>query len=305
MIRGRAIGLAVAAAVFAAACERAPENAEPGSASNAVFPRPFHVIAHRGASAYAPENTLPAFRRALELGAFEVELDVQLSRDSVLVLFHDADLAPKTDRSGRVRDHALAELREVEIGAWFDREHPEVETRFAGTRLIALGDLFDGFGRRLYYHTEIKGPEPEIPELLVQEIARRDLADRATVTSFRFDQLERVRRAGWRGPVCWLLPKRADVPEPTPEQFADMQRGWIDRAVVAGFTQVGVRASDLSPGLVRTAHASGLEIRAFGIKSDDDMERAVAAGANGMTTNWPDRLIARMVEFMGAGPADR
>ena len=300
-----AAALAVAVVAWGPACEPSPGNAEKVQVSNAAFPRPFHVIAHRGASAYAPENTLPAFRRALELGAFEVELDVQLSRDDALVLFHDADLERKTTRTGRVRDYPVADLRETDIGAWFDREHPEIEEKFAGTTLITLGELFDDFGRRLHYHTEIKGPEPEIPERLVRAIESRGLADRVTVTSFHFEQLERVRRTGWRGPVCWLLPKRADLPEPTPTQFADMQRGWIDRAVAAAFTQVGVRASDLSPELVRTAHASGLEVRAFGIKSDEDMERAIATGSNGMTINWPDRLIARVVQFMAEAPADR
>ncbi len=80
--------LAVLAALGAGCALVAATPEAPGP----IFPRPFHVIAHRGASAYAPENTLPAFRRALVLGAFEVELDVQLSRDDVVVLFHDATL---------------------------------------------------------------------------------------------------------------------------------------------------------------------------------------------------------------------
>ena len=75
------------------------------------LPVPFRVIAHRGASAYAPENTLPAFERALELGASEVELDVQLSRDGALVLFHDRTLDGKTNLSGAVRDHTADALR--------------------------------------------------------------------------------------------------------------------------------------------------------------------------------------------------
>ena len=72
--------------------------------------RPFHVIAHRGVSAEAPENTLPAFERALEIGVVEVELDAQLSRDGVPVLFHDGTLDAKTPLRGRVRDHAAEDL---------------------------------------------------------------------------------------------------------------------------------------------------------------------------------------------------
>ena len=112
-----------------------------------MFPAPFHIIAHRGASAQAPENTLAAFERARESGAFEVELDVMLSADDVLVLFHDATLDLKTNLSGRVRDYPAAEVLEAEIGSWFDETHPGVEPRYAGTTLTTLSELFGRFGR--------------------------------------------------------------------------------------------------------------------------------------------------------------
>ena len=92
--------------------------------SLASLPRPFHVIAHRGASAEAPENTLPAFERALALGVVEVELDVQLSRDGVPVLFHDRTLDEKTPLRGPVRDHSAQELTRADVGSWFDRARP-------------------------------------------------------------------------------------------------------------------------------------------------------------------------------------
>ena len=72
---------------------------------------PFRVIAHRGASAHAPENTLPAFRRALVLGAREIELDVRFSADEEIIVFHDDSLDAKTNRKGRVRHHKAATLR--------------------------------------------------------------------------------------------------------------------------------------------------------------------------------------------------
>ena len=90
------------------ACVQAPTSQQ--------FPRPFHIIAHRGASALAPENSLPAFLIAREQGAFEVELDVQLTRDDVVMLFHDATLDEKTRLTGSVRVYTAAELRETDIG---------------------------------------------------------------------------------------------------------------------------------------------------------------------------------------------
>src|SRR5215475_6599931 len=81
---------------------------------------PVLVIAHRGASGTCPENTLAAFRRAQELGAHMIELDVQLTRDGEVVVMHDWTLARTTDGRGRVASRTLAELRQLDAGSWFD-----------------------------------------------------------------------------------------------------------------------------------------------------------------------------------------
>jgi glycerophosphoryl diester phosphodiesterase len=273
------IALLLAAALAALGCAHPP--------APAPYPRPFRVIAHRGASAYAPENTLPAFFRALELGAHEVELDVQLSSDDALVLYHDKTLEGKTGLPGRVRDLTLAELREIEIGSWFDATHPEVSARYAGTRLIALEDVFRTFGSAFYYHVEIKAPEPRLPELVLQEIEAFGLTDRVTITSFEREQLERVRALDSDVPITWLL--RGDAP------------GDIDAAARAGFDGVAVEAGKLTPALVARARELGLEIRAHRVRDDADMDHAIRVGSNGMTTDWPDRLVRRVLEDMASG----
>lgn len=263
----------------------------------APFPRPFQIIAHRGASAYAPENTLPAFRLARGLGAVEVELDVQLTRDDRVLLFHDRTLDEKTNRSGRVRDHALAALEGAEIGSWFDRSHPEVKARFAGTRLDSLESLFAEMGDSLVYHVELKDEEPELPARTLQVIDRFGLRGRVIATSFSFEQLARVRELAPELRTCLLI------------RSGDRRQGsvdhWIERAADAGFTQVGVAAAELERELVAAARARGLWIRAYGIRSLDDMDRAIAAGANGMTIDWPDALVARFLEHAGSAGAGR
>ncbi len=263
--------------------------------------QPFRVIAHRGASGHAPENTLPAFRRALELGAFEVELDVQLSRDDVLVLFHDRTLDRKTDGSGKVREHDAVTLREMEIGSWFDQEHGEVAQRYAGTALTTLRELFAELGDRLYYHIEIKALEEAIPRLVLELVREFRLANRVTITSFSWAQVSRFHTLAPRIPVCLLIddaddlyealssnPDRSEADRPPLQR---LQRDLIDRAWRAGFDQVAVAARDLSPEIVAHAHTRGLEIRAWGIKSRADMVRATRLGTNGMTINWPERLL--------------
>jgi glycerophosphoryl diester phosphodiesterase len=303
-IRHAAVLLSVVAAPLACGASKEPQ----------LFPRPFQIIAHRGASAYAPENTLPAFARAHELGAFEVELDVQVSRDDVVVIFHDPELETKTGRRGRVRDYSAAELREMEIGSWFDRTHPEVSERFAGTRLMTLAELFDAFGDRLYYHVEFKAADAELPSLALAEVDRVGLNGRVHWTSFLFEQLERARALDAAIPITLLVRDaarlRAEVKGVTAGQdeplLLPIQKRWVDRAARAGFDQVGFPSHDLGPEIVAYARGKGLQVRAWRIRSDVDMRHAIAVGCNGMTTNWPERLIRELVEYTGSsGNASR
>jgi glycerophosphoryl diester phosphodiesterase len=255
------------------------------------FPEPFQIIAHRGASARAPENTLAAFRAARDLGIVEVELDVQLSADDRVVLFHDADLERKTGRRGRVRDYPLEALVAFDIGSWFDRARPVAERAYAGTTLDPLEALFAELGPRLFYHVELKDGEPALPGRVLALVDRYALRDRVLITSFRFDQLERVRRLAPELPTC-LLVARAEDREGS---LAD----WIDRAAAAGMREVGVVASELRVEHVMHARARGLWIRAWGVKTVDHMDHAIAVGSNGMTLDWPERLVRRRLEAGG------
>lgn len=262
---------------------------------------PFHVIAHRGASGYAPENSLPAFRVAAELGVREVELDVQVSSDDVLILFHDDVLDDKTNGNGAVRDHTAADVTRFDIGSWFDANHPGLSTQYAGTTLATLAEVFDRFGARFHYHVELKASDSQIPELTLAEVERAGLAHHVTLTSFHLDQLTRVRELDSSVPICLLVKssdrlRRRAAPDPDLATLdaAQLRRHWIDLAVDGRFQQVGFPVAELDRELVRYARERGLEIRAWRVRSDDDVERAIRMGANGMTTNWPDRLQERI-----------
>lgn len=263
------------------------------------FPTPFRIIAHRGASARAPENTLPAFERALALGAVEVELDVRRSRDGVLFLFHDENLDEKTNASGPFAERSAAELRRVDIGSWFDREQPQPGERFAGTGLITLRELFARFGEQLFYHVEIKGEEVEISRQVADLVREFGLERRVMVTSFSLDQLLRVRAVAPELPICWLLPRRKELeralsPARAATTIFELQQPLIERARDEGFAQVGIAASDVSAEAVRFGHAQGLEVRGWGVENDAHADKLIDAGANGMTTNWPERLIEQL-----------
>jgi glycerophosphoryl diester phosphodiesterase len=94
------------------------------------------VIAHRGASGHAPENTLPAFKKAVAMGAAFIETDLQLSRDARFVAIHDSTLNRTTNGQGAVHDMTLANLRRLDAGSWFGSE-------FAGERIPTLEELLE------------------------------------------------------------------------------------------------------------------------------------------------------------------
>jgi len=259
---------------------------------------PIHVIAHRGGAAHAPENTLPAFRRSLEAGVPEVETDVRLSQDGALVLFHDDDLAAKTDHDGPVEAHTLAELRSTDIGSWFDRDHEGHAERFAGTGLLALTDLFETFERRLYYHLELKGANPELPDLVLAQARSTGVLARVALSSFSEAPLRRARQLDAAVPLTWLLRRARNVASPV-----RVQRARIEAAVAAGFDAVSLAADEVTPRLVAFARSLGLSVRAWRVRSREEMLRVIAAGANGMTLDDPDVLVAHLLATAPHGAA--
>lgn len=259
---------------------------------------PLEVIAHRGASAYAPENTLAAYAKAKELGVVDVELDIQLSRDDVVMLFHDKSLSHKTGHPGRVRDYDAADLLEMDIGSWFDRSRGGAATQFAGTKLDTLEALFERFGDDFRYHVELKSADAALARLALERVEAHRLEDRVCFTAFSFEQAERARALAPHIPTGLLVRDaarlRRDANAPEDAALLPLQMQAIDRAAAAGFAQVGFPAEDLSRELVAYAVAQELEIRAWRIRSDADMHLAIAMGVDGMTVDWPDRLIREL-----------
>jgi glycerophosphoryl diester phosphodiesterase len=237
-------------------------------------PRGFRVIAHRGASGYAPENTMAAFRLAERMGVREFEFDLQLTRDGAMVVVHDTVLDRYGYAGRRVADMTLAEIRTLDMAAWFG------DAAFQDERVLTADELFDAFGRRFIYHAEIKAPSPRLAADLATMIARRGIADITIVTSFDFDILAMFHALAPDQPTSWLVREG---------EFTETN---VMRAEAAGFTQFCPRAADVSAAAVAAAKRHVGEVRAHGVRTRADAMRAVETGCDGMTINWPDWLAA-------------
>lgn len=229
------------------------------------------IIAHRGASGLAPENTLPAFERAVELGAGFIETDLHLTRDARFVAIHDAALDRTTNGHGAVRDHTLAQLRELDAGMWFDRE-------FMGARISTLEEILL-FARKhdVIFYLELKYDSAwGMHHALVAALQGVEIASRTIVISFDAAQIESVRELD-PGIMTGLL-----VEEPA----ADL----VKRAQDAGARQLCPRADLVTPELVEQAHRVDIHVATWTVDAPEEMRRLMAAGVDGIMTNFPDRL---------------
>ena len=247
-----------------------------------MLPDPFRIIAHRGASGYAPENTMAAFRLALEMGVTETETDVHFSRDRHLVLLHDHTLDRTTDGEGRPGDFDLAALKALDAGSWADpHEHPDLAwaADYTGERLITLDELLAAFGDQLTYHVELKDPESAVAEAVAECVIDAGLGANTFVTGFeRSGDLLRAKAANPTLRTTPLIP-----PSRNPHEA-------IVSSAAEGHDGVSIHIDSVTSELVTAARDLGLEIRCWGVGNRQSMAAGANVGVNGMTINWPDWL---------------
>ncbi|MFC1899190.1 glycerophosphodiester phosphodiesterase [Chloroflexota bacterium] len=231
----------------------------------------FMNLAHRGASAYAPENTLAAFYMGVEMGANGIETDLQKTKDGVIFLFHDDKIDNKTNGKGYPEEHTWAELEQLDAGSW-------LSPKYKGERLITFTEFLHFFGRKdLLFAIELKArfTTDEIKKIL-KMIDSYDMKDRVTITSFIFDNLTDTRRMDKNIAIGYLL--------------WEFDAGNIKQLKEIDAQQICPYAEILTPENVALAKESGLVVRAWGVKNTELMQHGLDCGVDGMTLNFPDKL---------------
>jgi glycerophosphoryl diester phosphodiesterase len=260
--------------------------------------KPFHIIAHRGASAYAPENTMAAFRLAAEMDIDEIETDVGYTRDRHLLLFHDNTLDRTTTASGPPEALTLDELKQLDAGSWGTKPLPEGSHEpdvswnrdYSGEALITLQELLDEFGDRFIYHIEIKRPAPGLVPDVLAAIDERSLLDHVYIYTINdLNSLVEARQIEPRVKTAW---------SPV-NLLKDDGPGTVRLAAEHGITMFVFNSGNLDPELVALANKLGMTTRSSGIRTRQQMTEAVDAGCNGMTINWPDWLVEYVREIKG------
>ncbi len=236
-------------------------------------PAGFRIIAHRGASAYAPENTSAAFRLAHEIGVHELELDAQLSMDGEIALCHDRELTRYLQGRSVVEEMVWSELAALDMGSWFS---PHL---YGGERMLRLDDLFAAYGERFVYHVELKGAAAGLPAAVHACIGRYGLQDACIITSFSYDSLAAMRAIDETVHMGWLV--------------REMDDDVLDKARELELYQLCPQAAHVTSEQVALASEVVPEVRAWGMSGERRevmalIQRVLDAGCDGMTIDWPD-----------------
>jgi glycerophosphoryl diester phosphodiesterase len=230
------------------------------------------VIAHRGASGTCPENTMAAFRRAHEMGAHMIELDVQLTQDDAVVVLHDDTLERTTTGLGPVGALSLAALRALDAGAWF-------APAFRGERVPTLAEVLAAIPLPINVELKPVGPVAvALAERALAEVVAAGALGRVVFSSFDHSAVEAVRAASRPAAIGILWSKN-----PVPEGLAFARR--------VGARALHLRKAAATAAAIHAALDAGLETRVWTVNRRDDFDRLVADGASGIFTDYPERFL--------------
>jgi glycerophosphoryl diester phosphodiesterase len=231
------------------------------------------LIAHRGASGHAPENTLAAFRKAVALGVNFIETDLQLTRDTRLVAIHDETVNRTTNGQGAVHDLTLDEIRKLDAGSWFGSE-------YAGERIPTLEDILD-FAKKhdVVFYLEMKpGGSWGGEHALIAALRASGEIARTVVISFDPNILLAVRKL--EDTLMTGLLYDGQLADP------------LDKAVEIGARQIAVRGDLVSPWLLGQARRRDLQVVCWTVNQAPHIRLLLAAGIDGIMSDYPDRLVA-------------
>jgi glycerophosphoryl diester phosphodiesterase len=238
------------------------------------------VIAHRGASAHAPENTLAAFHLALDHAADGIELDAKLTVDGHVVVIHDQTVDRTTGAHGLVRQMTLAQLKALDAGTSF-------APAFSGEPIPTLAEVFEVVGGRTLINVEITNyasPTDALPDKIADLVIQYQLQESILFSSFHPLNLLRIRRRLPETPAAILT---------LPGKPGRILRGRVGRWFSPRF--IHPYYSDLSAASIEMEHRKNRRINAWTVNEPEDMKRLFKFGIDGIITDDP-RLARQVME---------
>ena len=240
---------------------------------------PILRAAHRGASAQYPENTLLAFRRAIEQGVDVLELDVHLTADDELVIMHDSTLERTTNGHGNIHNHSLQEIRQLDAGQ--------------GEKIPILSEAIQlARESQIRLFVEVKGATEDeglaIAESAVQALEAESFLSQVILTSFSPSALLRARA---------IQPEISTMLDPSPQDGSLTPRQICAQVLGAGANCVSYDFRFLTPEIATECQLTGLSLWPWDPDEPDDMRQMIKLGVPGIITNRPDVLNKVLYDF--------
>jgi len=237
---------------------------------------PVMVVAHRGFSGSAPENTMIAFRKAIEVGSDMIELDVRFSKEGEVVVIHDETLERTTTGKGKVIEKTINELKKLDAGTKF-------HSSFSGEKIPTLREVLQLAHRQIPVNIELKIGNYErwtildLADRALREVEMAGMVDQVVFSSFDPIALERVLKKNQAVPVAYLYNRPWNFP----------------REVTEGrpFFALTCRKSVLTSENISRAHQEGIRMGVYTLNAEEEMEKFIDLKVDAIITDYPDRLI--------------
>ncbi|MCP5515057.1 MAG: glycerophosphodiester phosphodiesterase [Spirochaetales bacterium] len=228
------------------------------------------IIAHRGASAYAPDNTIAAIKKAFELGSDGIEIDVQMSRDGELFIFHDWNLEKVTGDKALITSKSSAEIKNIDAGSWFSPE-------FAGERIPALEEVLDIVPKGKLVNIEIKKTASDtrpVEEKVLRQVSDRGMTGNVIISSFNHKTISTVEKIDAEIKTALIMASQLV----NPMKYLGNFRCYSFHPVLYYVDEQ----------LVKELHANNIKIYPWVVNDTFYAKELTAAGCDGIITNYPD-----------------
>jgi glycerophosphoryl diester phosphodiesterase len=237
-------------------------------------------VAHRGATGYAPENTIAAFDKGVEMKADYIEIDVQRSKDGELVIIHDTTVDRTTNGTGYIKDLTFEQLRQLDAGSWKGEQ-------FTGERIPAFDEILDRYHGKTGILIELKAPElyPGIEEQVAEELTKRNLDrpqnEKIIIQSFNFESMKKMNTLLPNVPIGVLTSSKAHATSEALKEFS---------AYADYFNpSYGIVTKEL----VGEVHALGMKISSWTVRSQEAADFLIEMGVDAIITDYPDYVDPR------------
>jgi glycerophosphoryl diester phosphodiesterase len=242
----------------------------------------FTTIAHRGASAYYPENTIASFQGAISMGADMVELDVQLTKDGEVVVFHDEKITRCTNGKGRIVDHTLIELKALDAGSWFDK-------KYQAAKIPMLAEVLSLCRDKIAVNIEIKTEAVTIAvaggieEFTLKIIEQSGMREHVVFSSFDPRAIRHLKEIDSSATVAILFEKG---------HYASALPSAIIESL--GADAFNCSRDELSDKWLANLKLNNIPLNIYTVNDENKMRRLIKMGVSGIFTNNPD-ILKRVV----------